>query len=299
MAVVRNLRPHQTTPTMRPWTGLTMLLRAKKNRRRLDISRTTTELKASARRHARTAGTVAGLLAASVAVALAARAGWQWATTTPRLALTQIAVRGQAHATEAELLKLGPIVAGTNLLTLDAAALERALGAHPWVSAVTVTREFPSRLVVEVVEHRPRALLALGELYLLDEAGIPFKRLTVGDSSDLPLVTGVEREELLAKKQSTLTRLLQAVQVIEAYGRSATGARDALSEVHLSPDGVTLTTSGGQEIRLGESPVEAALARLDAVRAELRGRALSADLIRLDNRARPTWVTVQLSSGKP
>jgi cell division protein FtsQ len=276
-----------------------MFFRPRKNRRRLDVAKKTSELKAAAHQHARSALKVLGLALGSLVMALGAQQGWRFVTTTPRLGLTEVVVRGQVRATEAELLKLGPIVLGSNLLALDPQALERSLAAHPWVREVHVRRELPSRLVVEVAEHQPRALLALGELYLLDEAGVPFKRVTAGDATDLPLVTGIDRDELLGHREATLARLLQAVEVLEAYARTRTGAGDPLSEVHLGPDEVTITTSAGQEVRLGEAPVTAALARLDAVRAELRGRALSADLIRLDNRARPGWATVQLTPASP
>jgi cell division protein FtsQ len=276
-----------------------MFFRTRKNRRRLDVARKASELSASARAHGPTALAVLGMLVGTAVAGLGAREAWGWATTTPRLALQDVVVRGLARATEAELLRLGPIVRGANLLSLEPTALERALAAHPWVAQVTVRREFPSRLVVEVVEHQPRALLALGELYLLDEAGVPFKRLTVGDASDLPLVTGVDREELLAHREATLARLAAAVQVVADYARTTSGPGDPLSEVHLRPEGVTLTTTSGQEVRLGEAPAAETLVRLDAVRAELKGRALSAELIRLDNRARPTWVTVQVTRGSP
>jgi cell division protein FtsQ len=276
-----------------------MFFRTRKNRRRLDVAKQTSSLKAAASAHAGTAVTVLGLLAGTGVAALAGSLAWGWASTTPRLALKQIVVQGPSRVGEAELLRLGPIVPGVNLLTLDPAALERSLGAHPWVSQVTVRRELPSRLVVEVVEHQPRALLALGDLYLLDEAGVPFKRLSAGDGSDLPLVTGVDREALVGHREATLARLHEAVGVIDAYGRAASGPTDPLSEVHLAPEGTTLTTTSGQEVRLGEAPVAEALARLDRVRTELKGRALSAELIRLDNRARPTWVTVQVTRRTP
>jgi len=45
--------------------------------------------------------------------------------------------------------------------------------------------------------------------------------------------------------------------------------------------------------------VTAKLARLARVRKELHARSLVAEVIRLDNRARPSWVAVQIAAKKP
>ena len=84
--------------------------------------------------------------------------------------------------------------AGQNLFALDVAALEKAMLQHPWVRGGGGDAALPPRVSVEVVEHTPEALVVLGDLYVLDEEGEPFKRVTPGDGLDLPLVTGVERD---------------------------------------------------------------------------------------------------------
>jgi cell division protein FtsQ len=137
-------------------------------------------------------------------------------------------------------------------------------------------------------------MVSLGDLYLLDEAGEPFKRVQASDALDLPLVTGVEREDYVAHHDETVQRLTAALIVAQSYSSSPTGKPARLSEVHLDDEGVTLVTGDGQEVRLGEGDTAAKLARLARVRQELKSRALSAEVIRLDNRARPSSVTVSL-----
>jgi cell division protein FtsQ len=68
-----------------------------------------------------------------------------------------------------------------------------------------------------------------------------------------------------------------------------------LSEARVNAEGVTLVTSGGLEVRVGDEDFDSRLSRLSRVRAELAQRSLTAQVVRLDNRARPGWVTVQLS----
>ena len=204
-------------------------------------------------------------------------------------------VEGAHHTTEAELARLGGISHGRNLLSLDVEAVERALSTHPWVRQVRVRRELPSRLVVELEEYHPVALLALGELYLVDDRGQPFKRATVNDELDLPLVTGVDREDFTGDRARALEVLARAVNVADAYCRLSGQKKGDLSEVHVELDEVTVVTVDGQEVHLGAGDLEPKLQRLKKVRAELDARALKAEVIRLNNRARPTWVAVQLS----
>jgi cell division protein FtsQ len=59
---------------------------------------------------------------------------------------------------------------------------------------------------------------------------------------------------------------------------------------------VTVVQNDGVEVRLGQGDLPAKLERLARIRKELQSRKLTAEVIRLDNRTRPDWVTVQLSS---
>lgn len=263
---------------------LPVILRPKKNRRRAAPAPVVIK-----------AMLPAALRAIGVALACAAIVfgTWQlalWARQSPRFSIDTIAVKGTVHATDAELTRLGNIQVGQNLVALDAFALERILAAHPWVKTVRVDRKFPRRLEITVKEHNPVAMVSLGDLYLLDDDGEPFKRVGPADALDLPIVTGVEREDFLTQKELTAQRLHDALALASEY------RGDPLSEVHLDLDGVTLVTAAGQHLILGEGAWAEKLARLDRVRQELKARALTASVIRLDNRARPASITVSLKT---
>jgi cell division protein FtsQ len=220
----------------------------------------------------------------------------RWALTSPTFLLKETTFSGLQRATPGELLKLSGLTVGQNLWALDVESLERAMSAHPWARTVVVTRHFPSSVSVEVTEHVPAALAVLGDLYLLDEEGEPFKRLQPGDKLDLPLVTGVDRESYLGDEAGMRERYRRALAVVEAYEATGPGKRERLSEVRVSPEGTVLVLADGMEVRLGEGETDAKLRKLARVREELRARGLSAEIIHLDNRARPGWVAVKLSS---
>ncbi|HMK74026.1 MAG TPA: FtsQ-type POTRA domain-containing protein, partial [Myxococcaceae bacterium] len=219
-----------------------------------------------------------------------------WARHSPRFALRSIQISGAQRSSEAELLALGGIQRGMNLWSLDADEAARGMAGHPWVRSVSVRRALPDSLEIRVEEHQAAALAVLGQLYVVDAEGVPFKRVAGTDALDLPLITGIGREEAARSPDESAARLRVALQLIAAWDRAV--QRPALSEVHLEEAGYRLVDADGQVVALAAGLPDAALARLIRVRAELRQRGLSASTIHLENRVRPEWVAVQLA-GRP
>ncbi len=262
-----------------------------RNRRRADAERR----EQSAHALLRALGSCLLGLAVCAALGGGAFLSYRWALSSPTFAVKRLSVSGNERAVGAELLKLAGLQVGQNLLALDVDAAERAIAAHPWVARARIDRRWPDGLSVQVVERVPAAIVSLGDLYLLDDDGEPFKKLQALDRVDLPVVTGVERDEYVRAPKETSRRIAAALKVAREYSESAKGGK-ALSEVRLEGNGVALVTGDGVEIRLGEGEVRPKLERLAAVRAELARRGLVAEVIHLDNRARPAWVTVKVSA---
>ncbi|HSP18197.1 MAG TPA: FtsQ-type POTRA domain-containing protein [Myxococcaceae bacterium] len=232
---------------------------------------------------------------------LLASLGWlgiqldAWATRSPRLALRNVKVEGLRRATEHELLRLANVAPGMNLWSLDPGMVAQAMAAHPWVRKVDVTRALPDTLQLRVEERSPVALAALGELYVVDADGAPFKRVSAAEALDLPLLTGVTRETAEGDPSGTAARLREALTVADAYQRAF--ERPRLSEIQLREAGFELITSDGVRVVLGRDDVEGQLHRLHRVRDELQKRGQLASAIHLENRVRPGWVAVQVQPG--
>ncbi len=243
------------------------------------------------------------LAAAAVSAALAGGAwqGWKWATRSNAFALGAVQFQGLVHAREDDLLRRSGLVRGENIFHQDLGAAARALEAHPWIKSARLYRVPPSRIVIEVQEHAAVAQVQLGSLYLLDVDGALFKKAAPGDGVDLPLVTGLPREDFLARKPEAQLRLFTALQLLDAW-RDEGLPPAQLSEVRLDEDsGVTVFArdeQGGagrvQEVRVGTQAFAQRLRRLAQVRAALARRGERAARIDLDNEARPEWVAAQL-----
>ena len=224
--------------------------------------------------------------------------GWlgRWATESSAFALKQVSVTGNERATVTELARMSGVSLGENLLQLDVEQAEAGVGAHPWVASVSVTRRFPNRLTISVVEHKPVAWVALGELYLVNSQGRPFKKATAKEDFNLPVLTGIDRAQFIGNAAGGADRILHALAVMEAYNHLPEAKRAPLSEVRLMREGLVLVVGDGEEIRLGTDDAIERLSKLSLVREGLMRQGLSSRVIHLDNRVRPDWVTVQLAA---
>jgi cell division protein FtsQ len=265
-----------------------------KNRRRVDAAQRAQALGHAFSRVGRLFARIAGAAALLSGAYFGARKLHAWATTSERFALDAVTFAGTHRASPAELARSAGLVKGVNLFELDLAAAKRAIEQHPWVREADVTRHLPSAVSVRVEEHEPAAVISLGDLYLVDREGKPFKRLQPADALDLPLLTGVSREAYVANPAEAAESFRRALAALGACAGMEKAER--ISEVHIGARSLTVITASGIEVRLGEGASAEKLARLSRVRAELARRGLSAEVIHLDNRVRPGWVAVKLST---
>lgn len=265
------------------------------NRRRQDAA---TRQKARSERLARASSVVLRVGGALVLAAALCFGGWEtwgWARTSPTFALKTWVFTGLHHTSEAELIRLSGLKKGQNLFAIDPSTVVRALSKDPWVKSARVSRHWPSGIAIAIQEHHSAALVSVGALYLLDDDGVPFKRVEPSDRLDLPLVTGIGRDDYLRDPKGAITRFRDALALAAAYRTTHPGAKDRLSEVHLGDDGTSLVTASGETVYLGESGANA-FVRLAKVRRVLREKGLKAEAIHLDDRVRPGWVAVRLST---
>ncbi len=246
-------------------------------------------------------GRITGAVCLSMAIAALGWFGYQQALSSNFFELKDVTVSGNIRCTKEELLRLGQIKERINLLSLDVEALERQLSRHPWVHSLAIERRLPSTLRIEVVEHQAVASLSVGDLYLVSSDGVPFKRAQAAEALNLPLITGLDREGWAksSERSRVLASVKQALQAIQSYSHESQAAAHPLSEVHVSSVGLTLVMQDGEEVCIAEGDYPQQWKNLSQVRAELKRRNMVAEVIRLDNRSRRNWVTVQAKQVEP
>lgn len=221
--------------------------------------------------------------------------GYRFVTTSERFAITAIEVHGATHLTSEQVRAAMPVHVGDNVFAANLGTITSSLRRAPWVAAAEAHRVLPHTLVVEIREHVAVAMLELGELYLVDASGHPFKRaeLEAGEGAGLPIITGIDRAAYTADPVATAALVTSALDALATWTKPAT--RPAIGEVHLDAHhALTLHTyDPATAIQLGAlgPATPARMLTFDTAWAELgdaeRARARA---IHLD--ARPDHVTV-------
>ncbi len=209
----------------------------------------------------------------------------RWVKTDDRFAIQSIEIVGTERADADTLRRRSAIAHGTNLFEVDLASARAKVMTHPWVRDAEVRLLGMDRVVVSVVEHRPRALVALGHLYFVDRTGRIFKRYAPGEDAPLPVITGLDRAGVEADEPVQAELLGRALALIERWDEGAYGV---LAEVNVDQArGLTAVVGeDGMTVALGSDDWPARLARLPEVLAALEARRLKAHRIDLAGRRR-------------
>ncbi|MGD8351960.1 MAG: FtsQ-type POTRA domain-containing protein, partial [Nitrospirota bacterium] len=87
-------------------------------------------------------------------------------------ALENVDVYGNKYLSENEVVRLMGVIYGENLLSLPSDEVVGMLSESKWVREVSLRKEYPGRLVVNIEEAVPQALLRMrGETYFVDGEG--------------------------------------------------------------------------------------------------------------------------------
>jgi cell division protein FtsQ len=182
-----------------------------------------------------TAGAMSGFLFAIVVVAAAPHA-WSWVKSHPYFVLTSVEVEGNLRTSDADILALAGIQAGESMWDVSPSAVRARLSAHPWIQRATVRRDGPGRIVIEVRERKPIAIVRFDQLHYVDRRGHVLGELGGDDSRNLPMITGLEGDLRRAYAPVALPRIAQLLRWCERRG-----SIDELSEIHVDrEDGVTM-----------------------------------------------------------
>ena len=102
-----------------------------------------------------------------------------------------VTLSGNKFVTEEELSPYLNELKDINIFKADINSLMIKLKGHPWIKDVTVKRELPSSILVNILERMPALYISSnGKLYLADEDGV-FLGEKPGSLLSLPVVYGV------------------------------------------------------------------------------------------------------------
>jgi cell division protein FtsQ len=238
--------------------------------------------------------------ALGVGIGLAAYQVACYLKTSPALAVRVIEVQGTQRTREADLLGASGLREGINIFSVDTAEAQKRLQNLPWIRKARVSRIVPDRLVLEVVEHQPVAVINLEGLYYVNRSGEVFKRVQPGEREDLPVLTGVSRNSFRDQPERAGRHIRESLRLMKTLKDLPCIFEKRVAEIHsdeLMGPSVVLDP-GALTVRLGNQDLLGRLSTLCQLMGTIDRRRLKARSILLYHSGRPGWATVQLEGEK-
>lgn len=219
-----------------------------------------------------------------------------YARTAEHFAVTSVEVDGNERLAEHEVLQIAGIELGQNVFDVTPSQAKERLEDASWIAEAMVTRRLPGTLRVSIRERRAVAVLALGAHNFLvgDDASV-FKTVEPGDVIDYPLITGLSESRFVEDTEFRTRVLLDAITLMHEYRAAGLAEREALSEIHLGPEGASLVVGDDAfVVRIGRGAYRRKFRRLRSIMDRLDVEESRPEYVLLDNQRREDRVTVRL-----
>ena len=184
-------------------------------------------------------------------------------------AVTRIRVNGLERITKTEILDTAGIQEQDNILQINLHLVRKRLMAHPWIDTVDIKRIIPKELAITITEHHPMAIVDIGDDFLIDDQGRIFKKLSQRDPRNLPLVTGLELDDITRYHEGKTNYFAPVMDILTLGKDTASGfSNAALARITVDRElglSLTLSEDNGQLIKLGFNDYGKKIARMKAV----------------------------------
>ena len=192
----------------------------------------------------------------------------------PYFAVREVVIRNHGRLAPDALRAAAGIESGMSIWDVDMPVAEARLRRQPWVRSARVTRELPHRVVIQVREYRPAAILAFADrLYYVAANGRVFADVGAKDPHDLPYLTGLAEADLGGRESFGPRAIRRALALLRDAGHGPGGV-GTVSEIHVDRVRglVLLPVRPTVPIEVGWAGFGARLALLPPVLAAWTGR---------------------------
>ena len=213
----------------------------------------------------------------AAAVVVGGVIGWQrlfW--NNPDYALKHVHVVTGGSLTREQAIKAANLQPGRNIYSYKIGAARETLRKLPQVASVEVTRYFPNRIEVNVVERKPVAWVSSkateteaksDRAYLMDEQGIVFQpKRTLNEYGPMPVIGGVEMEDIELGNPIRKAEIVAALDVLRRVRDS--GNFKVMSIDVTKGYSFVVTNQRKSQFTFGLDDIPEQLNRLDTVQTE-------------------------------
>ncbi len=242
-------------------------------------------------------------LAAVLAISGVLVAAYLYVSKSDYFAVKKVLISGLNHLQRQQIIQSAGLDEPANILTFDVEKISREISALPWVARVSVSRQMPDTISIQITEHDPKFLVKLGEdgrMHYINDLGEPFKELAPGENPNLPIVNGFSPDDLLSPGPVVKNALREVFHLAEVLRqRNDEFKIDNISEIHYDMvRGLTVVTKvSGIEVKVGFGAYEEKFRRLGRVMAHLKISGKLEGLVYLNLEAGPRVTVRYADSG--
>lgn len=179
--------------------------------------------------------------------------------------------RGEMINTE-EVYNLSGYRPGINIFSINMKRASKRIMTNPWIKEVRIRRILPDTVEISFSERIPRAIVSLDHLYYVDSEGNVFKKVEAGEPVNLPVITGLNREEILTENGDGKKNILLALELLNVIENS--GIEQDISEINIDKIyGLSFfTKKGGIQVKVGFTDFREKLLKFKKVMDDLNAR---------------------------
>ncbi|MEK6583868.1 MAG: FtsQ-type POTRA domain-containing protein, partial [Nitrospirota bacterium] len=164
-------------------------------------------------------------------------------------------------------------VKGNNIFKLDIADMANRLRNNPWIKDVSVRRELPSSIAINIVERTPAVYInSKNGLYLSDEEGILLGEKGVS-SFGLPVVYGISLEGTGTGEKTNSEALFAAIRIKKELS-SIPWIELPLTGIEVDGRSDITLHMRGYRIKLGHDRYKDKLRRFNEIARDLNGKGI-------------------------
>lgn len=180
------------------------------------------------------------------------------------LRVTDIVFYGNRHLAETELKTLAGLTGSENILRLSAKKLAGKMLESPWIKAASVRKDFPGRLLVNIHEASPFAILDInGQAFLIDDKGKRLEEMKNNPVPFLPIIYSEDRDNNNFAEALALAKVIKDRNIAKERGRV-----EIIANVK-GPEDISVVVDGVL-IKIGQGGYEQKLSRLFSLEEEVR-----------------------------
>ena len=195
-----------------------------------------------------------------------------------------------------DILEAADLHKGVNIFRVDLARAQALVAAIPQVEKVSVSRQLPNRVAIQINERKPVAWIAPAHgtpsrdevvaskfSWLVDANGILLRPKTLGPQDRyLPIIRSYDEGPFSEGQEATGEEMKAALDLLRAQQESSNTARFQIEAIDLARHfGLTVTDRNGLQVLFGLDEMDRQLKRLDVYLQAIDQRAQRPETINL------------------